>query len=326
MKAIVYTKYGSPDVLTAQEVEKPRPNDHEVLVKIHAVSVNSWDWDRLRGKPLLTRLEGGPFKPKYKILGVDIAGQVIAVGKDVKELRLGDDVFGDISGCGWGGFAEYVCVPEHALSYKSPSMTFEEAAAIPQAAVLALQGLRNKGKLRAGQKVLINGAGGGVGTFALQLAKMHGAEVTGVDSACKLDLLKSMGADEVIDYMQEDFLQRGLKYDLILDVVGSRSIFDFKRVLHPKGAYVMVGGPPSRIFQLLFLGPLISITGKKMSILIHKPNKQDQNMMKELFEADHVIPIIDRCYPLNKTAEALRYVGEGHARGKVVIRVVFPPK
>lgn len=320
MKAIVYTKYGSTDVLKLREVEKPDPKDNEVLIKVHAVSVNSWDWDLMRGKPFLVRL-GGLLKPKYKILGADIAGRVVAIGKDVKELLPGDEVFGDISGCGWGGFAEYVCVRESALSLKPASMTFEEAAAMPQAAVLALQGLRDKGKIQAGQKILINGAGGGVGTFALQIAKLFGAEVTGVDSTQKLDMLQSMGADQVIDYTQEDFIQRGQQYDLILDVVGSRSIFDFKRALNPKGTYVMVGGPPARIFQVIFLKPLISITSKKMSILIHKPNKNDQNVIKDFFEAGNVVPIIDRCYPLSEVAEALRYLGEGHAKGKVVICV-----
>lgn len=320
MKAIVYTEYGSTDVLKLKEVEKPVPKDNEVLIKVHAVSVNSWDWDLMRGKPFLSRL-GGLLKPKYKILGADIAGRVVEIGKDVKELLPGDGVFGDISGCGWGGFAEYVCVRESALSLKPASMKFEEAAATPQAAVLALQGLRDKGKIQPGQKILINGAGGGVGTFALQIAKSFGAEVTAVDSTQKLEMLQSMGADQVIDYTQEDFIQMGQQYDLILDVVGSRSILDFKRALNPKGTYVMVGGPTARIFHVIFLGPLISITGKKMSLLLYKPNKNDQNILKDFFEAGNVVPIIDRCYPLSEAAEALRYLGEGHAKGKVVICV-----
>lgn len=321
MKAIVYTKYGSTDVLKLKEVEKPTPKDNEVLIKVHAASVNSWDWDLLRGTPFLVRL-GGILKPKYKILGADIAGRVEAVGRDVKQFLPGDEVFGDISGCGWGGFADYVCARENALTLKPASMTFEEAAAIPQAAVLALQGLRDKGQIQKGQKVLINGAGGGVGTFAVQIAKSFGAEVIGVDSTRKLDMLQLIGADQVIDYTQEDFTKNGQRYDLILDVAGFRSIFDYKCALSPKGTYVMVGGSMARIFQVMFLGPWISKTeSKKMGILIHKPNKNDQNFMKELFEAGKVVPVIDRRYPLSEVAEALQYLGEGHPKGKVVISV-----
>jgi NADPH:quinone reductase-like Zn-dependent oxidoreductase len=320
MKAIVYTKYGLPDVLQLNEVEKPIPKDNEVLIKVHAASVNSWDWDLLRGTPLVNRLMFGLLKPKTKILGVDIAGRVEAVGRNVKQFQPGDEVFGDISGCGWGGFAEYVCVPENALALKSANMTFEEVAAVPQAAVLALQGLRYKRQIQKGQKVLINGAGGGVGTFAVQIATSVGAAVTGVDSARKLDMLRSIGADQVIDYTQEDFTKNGQRYDLILDVVAYRSIFDYKRALSPKGIYVMVGGSTARIFQIMFLGPWISMTtSKKMGILMHKPNKKDLNFMKELFEAGKVVPVIDRRYPLNEVAEALRYFGKGHAKGKVVI-------
>lgn len=319
MKAIVYTKYGTTDVLKLKDVEKPTPKDNEVLIKVHAASVNSWDWDLLRGVPFMVRLEG-LLKPKYKILGADIAGRVEAVGKDVKQFLPGDEVFGDISGCSWGGFAEYVCARENALTLKSTSMTFEKAAAIPQAAVLALQGLRDKGQIQKGQKVLINGAGGGVGTFAVQIAKLFGAEVIGVDSTKKLDMLKSIGADQVIDYTQVDFTQNGERYDLILDVAGYRSIFDYKRALSPNGTYVMIGGSMSRIFQVMFLGPWISMIGsKKLGILMHKPNKNDQNFMKELFEAGKVAPVIDRCYSLIEVAEALRYFGEGQHKGKVVI-------
>ncbi|MES9682983.1 alcohol dehydrogenase [Bacillus sp. AFS001701] len=321
MKAMVYNKYGTTNVLNLKEVEIPALKNNEVLVKVYAVSVNSWDWDLMRGKPFLARL-GGLLKPKYKILGADIAGRVEAVGKDVKHLFEGDEVFGDISWCGWGGFAEYVCVREDALTLKPANMTFEEAAAIPQAAVLALQGLRDKGRIQDAQKVLINGAGGGVGTFALQIAKLYGAEVTCVDSTRKLDTLKSIGADHVIDYTQEDFTQNDQFYDLILDVVGNRSIFDYKRLLNPKGTYVMVGGSLTLIFQLLFLGPLISKTeNKNMSILVHKPNKTDQNFLMELFVADKLVPVIDRRYSLSQVAEAIRYLGEGHAKGKVIICV-----
>jgi NADPH:quinone reductase-like Zn-dependent oxidoreductase len=273
MKAMVYEKYGTSDVVTLKDIEIPTPKDNEVLVKVYAVSVNSWDWDLLRGKPFLARL-GGMLKPKYKILGADIAGRVEAVGKEVKNLQLEDEVFGDISWCGWGGFAQYVCVHEDALSLKPSNMTFDQAAAIPQAAVLALQGLRNKGEIKEGQKVLINGAGGGVGTFALQIAKLHGTEVSCVDRTSKLEMLKKMGADHVIDYTQEDFTKKGQFYDLILDVVGNRSVFDYKRVLKPNGKYVMVGGSLPHILQLLLLGPMISKT-KSMSILVHQPNNKD---------------------------------------------------
>lgn len=321
MKAMVYEKYGSTDVLTLQDIERPVPKSNEVLVKVHSASVNSWDWDLLRGKPFLARL-GGLSKPQYKILGADIAGRVETTGKDVKNLIPGDEVFGDISWCGWGGFAEYVCVNEEALSLKPPTMSFDEAAAIPQAGILALQGLRYKGQLEDGQKVLINGAGGGVGTFALQIAKIHSAEVTCVDTSTKLDMLKSMGADYLIDHTQEDFVKNGRKYDLILDVVGNRSIFYYKRLLNHKGKYVMVGGSFSLILQLLFFGPFIyKREEKNMGILIHKPNKKDQNFLCELFVAGKVIPVIDRRFPLSQLAEAILYLGEGRAKGKVVICV-----
>jgi NADPH:quinone reductase-like Zn-dependent oxidoreductase len=322
MKAIAYTKYGSPDVLQLKEVEKPTPKDNEVLVKVHAASVNDWDWGLLRGTPLVNRLLFGLLKPtKTKILGCDIAGRVEAVGKNVKQFQPGDEVFGDLSACGFGAFAEYVCARENALVLKSASMTFEEAAAYPQAAVLALQGLRYKGQIQPGQKVLINGAGGGAGTFAVQLAKSFGAEVTGVDSTRKLDTMRSTGADHVIDYTKEDFTKNGQRYDLILDFAAHHSIFDYKRALSPKGIYVMVGGSTARMFQVMFLGPWISMIGsKKMGILAHKPNK-DLEFINELFEAGKVVPVIDRRYPLSEVAEALRYFGEGHHQGKVVITV-----
>jgi NADPH:quinone reductase-like Zn-dependent oxidoreductase len=321
MKAMVYDKYGSTNVLNLAELEMPVVKQNEVLVKIHAVSVNSWDWDLLRGQPFLARL-GGLFKPKYKILGADIAGTVEAVGKEVNHLSVGDEVFGDISWCGWGGFAEYVSVKAEALTLKPASMTFEEAAAFPQAGVLALQGLRDKGLVHEAKNVLINGAGGGVGTFALQMAKLHGAEVTCVDSRGKLDALKSIGADHVIDYKEEDFTKNGQHYDLILDVVGNRSIFDYKRVLNPKGRYVMIGGSMSLILQILLLGPRINKSEEKnMTVLVHKPNKEDQNYLSELFVAGKLVPVIDRRYSLSQVGEAICYLGEGHAMGKVVVCV-----
>lgn len=319
MKAIFYQQYGSPDVLKLKEVDKPIPKDNEVLIKVYASSINSWDWDLLTGKPYLYRLLFGIIKPKLTILGADIAGRVEAIGKNVKQLHPGDEVFGDISGCSWGGFAEYVCASENVLTHKSVHMTFDEAAAIPQAGVLALQALRYKGQLKQGQTVLINGAGGGVGTFALQIAKSFGAEVTCVDSSDKLDLLRSIGADYTIDYTQQDFTKSGKCYDLILDVVAHHSIFDYKRALNPKGTYVMVGGSIRRIFQIAFLGPLISLTSKKMGILMHAPSTNDLKLINEFFETGKVVPVIDRRYPISEVAEALRYFGQGRVKGKIVI-------
>ena len=321
MKAIVYTKYGLPDVLQLKEVEKPTPKDDEVLVKVHAASVNYPDWGCVRGKPFYLRLMTGLLKPKNKILGTDIAGRVEAVGRNVKQFQPGDEVFGDLCQCGWGGFAEYVCARENALTLKPAGMSFEEAAAVPQAAILALRGLRYKGRIQPGQKVLINGAGGGAGTFAVQIAKSFGAEVTGVDSTGKLEMMRSIGADQVIDYTKTDFTKNGRHYDFILDFAAHHSIFDYKRALNPKGIFVVVGGSTARIFQAVFLGALISMTGgKKMGLLMHKPN-EDLAFIIELFEAGKVVPVIDRRYPLSEVAEALRYFGEGHAKGKLVITV-----
>ena len=320
MEAIVLTKYGSADFLQLQEVRKPIQKDNQVLIKVIVASVNSWDWEMLIAKPFVNRLMAGLIKPtRIKILGCDIAGRVEAVGINVKQFQPGDEVFGDLSSCGWGGFAEYVCAPETALAIKPDNLTFEQAAAVPQAGLLALQGLRDKGHIQAGQKVLINGAGGGVGTFALQIAKSFGAEVTGVDSAEKQQLMRSLGADHVIDYTEEDFTRNGQQYDLILDVTARHSIFDYKRSLGPTGIYVMVGGSSCLVYQLMFLGPLISLTSsKKTGLLLHKANK-GMDFMKELLDAGKVKPVIDRRYPLREAAEALRYFAEGHAKGKVVI-------
>ncbi len=279
MKAMVYTKYGSPDVLELKEVEKPTPKDNEVLIKVHAASANAADWHILRADPFLVRLMGfGLLKPKHKILGADIAGRVEAVGVNVKQFQPGDEVFGDIYSSGLGGFAEYVCASENAAFVLKPaSTTFEEAAAVPVAAVTALQGLRDKGQIQPGQKVLINGASGGVGTFAVQIAKSFGAEVTGVCSTRKLDMVRSIGADQVIDYTQEDFTKSGQRYDLIIAVNGYHPISDYKRALSPKGIYVAIGGSGAQIFQSIFLGSWISMTGsKKMgSMGMAKANKKD---------------------------------------------------
>ena len=322
MKAIVYTKYGSPDVLQVKEVEKPTPKDNEILIKVHAASINSWDWDMLTGKPLEYRLLSGLLKPtKTKILGCDIAGRIEAVGTNIKQFHPGDDVYGDLCEGFWGGFAEYACARENELTLKPAGMTFEEAAATPQAGLLALQGLCNKREIKAGQRILINGAGGGVGTFAIQMAKSFGAEVTGVDNTGKLDMMSSLGADYVIDYSLEDFTKNGRCYDLILDVKTDRSVFDYWRALSSNGIYVTVGGRSARILQLVFIGSLISMTGsKKLTLIMHKPNK-DLNLLNELFESGKLKPVIDRCFPLSETAKAFQYFGEGHFKGKIVITV-----
>ncbi len=322
MKAIIYTKYGSPDVLEFKEVAKPTPNDDEVLIKVIAVSVNAADLHLLRADPFLIRLSSGLLKPKNKILGSDIAGRVEAVGRNVQQFEPGDEVFGDISAGGWGGFAEYACARADALVLKPANISFEEAAAVPMAAVTALQGLRDKGKIRSGQRVLINGASGGVGTFAVQIAKAFGAEVTGVCSTKKMDMVRSLGADHVIDYTQEDFTQNGQQYDLILAANGDRSISDYRRALAPKGTYVMSGGSMTQMTQAMMLGPWYSKSGgQKMGNMLAKPNRQDLAFIKELVEAGKVVPVIDRCFPLGEVADAIRYLDQGHAMGKVVITV-----
>ena len=319
MKAIVYHKYGSPDVLHLKEVEKPTPKDDEVLIKVYAASVNKYDWHFLTADIFLIRLTGGGLlKPKNTRLGADVAGRVEAVGRNVKQFQPDDEVFGMIQ----GGFAEYACAPENALALKPANSSFEEAAAIPMAAVTALQGLRDTGQIQPGQKVLINGASGGVGTFAVQIAKLFGAEVTAVCSPRNLDQARSLGADHVIDYTKEDFTRNGQQYDLILAANGYHSLSAYKRALTPKGTYVMAGGSTAQIFQAMLMGSWMSETGgKQMRAGMAKRNQKDLAFLKELVEAGKVVPVIDRCYPLSEAAEALRYLGEGHAQGKVVITV-----
>ena len=311
MKAIVYQKYGSPDVLELQEVGKPTAGADEVLVRVHAASVNPYDWHFLRGEPFVVRMMAGLVKPKRKILGVDVAGRVEAVGTDVKQFQVGDEVFGSSSNS--GAFAEYLCVPERGVVLKPANLTYEEAAAVPVAALTALQGLRDKGKIRAGHKVLINGASGGVGTFAVQITKSFGADVTGVCSTRNLEMVRSIGADRVIDYSKEDFTRSGACYDLILDAVGNRSGSDYKRVLDANGVYVAAAGSPFRSLWMVLTG------GKRMVAMLTKPNHQDMGFLKELLESKKVTPVIDRRYKLSEVPEALRYLEEGHARGKVVI-------
>jgi NADPH:quinone reductase-like Zn-dependent oxidoreductase len=322
MEAMLSTTYGSPDVLRPQDVAKPTPRDNEVLVRVHAASVNAADWHYLRGTPLVFRFQSGLLKPKIQILGADIAGRVEAVGRSVKVFQPGDEVFGDISGRGFGDFAEYVAVAEDALVVKPANLTFEQAAAVPMAAVTALQALRDNGQIKAGQKVLINGASGGVGTFAVQIAKAYGAEVTAVCSTSKVELVRSLGADHVIDYTQEDFTRNGQQYDLIVAANGYHPISAYKRALTPGGTYVMSGGSMPQIFQALLLGPWMSMTGTtKMRAGGAGPSTKDLAFVKELLEARKVVPVIDRCYPLSEVAAAIRYLEEGHARGKVVISV-----
>lgn len=322
MKAIVYTKYGSPDVLQIKEVEKPLPKADEVLVKVHAASVNAADWHLLTADIFLVRLAMGLFKPKNTILGGDVAGRVEAVGRDVKQFQPGDEVFGDIFEHGNGSFAEYVTAPEYTLALKPTNLSFEEAAAVPLAAITALRGLRDQGQLQAGQKVLINGASGGVGTFAVQLAKYLGAEVTAVCSTRNLDKARTLGADYVIDYTKENFTQNGQHYDLIFAVNGYHPISAYERALTPQGIYVMAGGAQAQMFQALLLGPWKSKRGgKKLGALTVKPNQADLALLKALLETGKVVPVIDKRYPLHEVPEALRYLGTGHAQGKIVITV-----
>ena len=323
MKAVVYTEYGTPDVLRYTEVAKPTPKDDEVLIKVHAAALNKADYYTLSGSPFIVRLMiGGLRKPKNTILGADVAGRVEAVGKNVTQFRVGNEVYGDLSGCGLGGFAEYVCAKADSFVPKPARLSFEEAAAVPMAAVTALQGLRDKGSIQAGQKVLINGASGGVGTFAVQIAKSFGAEITAVCSTRNVDMARSIGADHVIDYTQQDFTRSGQHYDLILAANGYHSLSDYQRALNPGGTYVMTGGSMAQIFEAMLLGPLKSITGdKKMGNLLAHPSQKDLLFLNTLLEASKVVPVIDRCYPLSEVPQAMRYLGAGHARGKIVIVV-----
>jgi NADPH:quinone reductase-like Zn-dependent oxidoreductase len=323
MKAITYTRYGSPDVLRLEEVEKPAPRANEVLVQICAASVNAYDWRYVRADPFLVRLVGGLFRPRNPRLGADIAGRVEAVGSDVTQFRPGDEIYGDLAASGNGAFAEYIAVPEHAVALKPANLTFEQAAAVPMAAVTALQALRDGGKIRAGHKVLINGASGGVGTFAVQIAKSFGAEVTAVCSTRNVAMVRSLGADHIIDYKREDITRSAQRYDLILAVNGYHPLLAYRRMLRPEGRYVMAGGEGAQLFETLLFGPLMSLVGRKrLAPFTATPSSKDLLVMKELLEAGKVVPVIDRCYPLGETAEAIRYLEDGHARGKVVITVM----
>ena len=320
MKAILYTTYGSPDVLQLKEVEQPTPKDNEILVKVYTASANPLDWHFMRGSPFIARLGNGLRKPKDPRLGADFAGRVEAVGNNVTQFQPGDEVFGAAK----GAFAGYMCVTENEVALKPANLSFEEAATVPIAATTALQGLRDKGQVRSGQKVLVNGASGGVGTFAVQIAKSYGAEVTGVCSTRNLDMVRSIGADHVIDYTREDFARNGQRYDLIYDAVGNRSVTDYKRALNAGGMCVIAGFTSlPRLFQHMVLGPLRSKGGnKKVGLMdMAKINQKDLLYLKELLETGKVVPVIDRRYSLCEVPEAIRYLETGHARGKIVITV-----
>ncbi|MBU2646410.1 NAD(P)-dependent alcohol dehydrogenase [bacterium] len=322
MKAVKYSKYGSSDGLYLSDVDKPFPKENEVLVEVFASSVNAGDWHLMRGEPFAVRLMYGLFKPKHQVLGSDIAGRVEAVGSHVTRFKPGDEVFGDLSDCGFGAFSEYACASEDAFVFKPANHKFETAAAAPSAATTALQGLRDVGDIKSGQRVLINGASGGVGTFAVQIARASGAEVTGVCSTGNMELVSSIGATHVIDYRKEDITRTLKKYDLILDTAAFRPFSDYKRILTETGTYVLVGGAGSRFLQLSLFGPLASSKGgKRFRTIIKKPKQSDLVYVKDLLESGKITSVIDRQYDFTDTAAAVRYVEEGHARGKVVLSI-----
>jgi len=321
MRAIVYYKYGSPDVLRCEEIEKPIAGDDEVLIRILAASVNPMDWHFMRGTPYFLRIAAGPRRPKAPRLGVDVAGSVEAVGRNVTQFKPGDEVFGTCR----GAFAEYACSPARALVTKPESVTFEQAACVPVAAITALQGLRDKGQIQAGQKVLINGAAGGVGTFAVQIAKSFGADVTGVCSTRNVEMVRSIGADRVIDYTREDFTKREQRYDLFFDCVGNHSLSACRRVLNPKGTYVAAGAPSGRWMIGALVGAIAAVVlsrfvTQNLTTVMAKLSKEELIIIGKLMEAGKVTPVIDRRYRLSEVPEAIRYLEEGHARGKVIIR------
>lgn len=323
MKAVVYNSYGTPDELQLTDVPKPAPKENEVLVKVHAASINSWDWDMLTGKPWVARMFSGIRKPKYKILGADVAGVVEAIGGNVKGFKPGDEVFGDNAGGGFGSFAEYVSVPEKLLAKKFPKMSFEQAAALPQAGLLAIQGLRYVKEIKPGDELLINGAGGGVGPIALQYAKSIGARVTCVDKDVKFEMLRSHGADECIDYRETDYTKTGKQYDYILDVIARKSTADYKRALKPGGVFSMIGGSMGGLlFQMMVLQHFLSkYRKKKLGIMGYHVNKEALDGLSSLFEDGKINPVIDKVFPLNETVDAFRYFQQGNFKGKIIISV-----
>jgi NADPH:quinone reductase-like Zn-dependent oxidoreductase len=322
MKAAIYTKYGPPDVVQIRDIEKPVPGDNEVLIRIRATSVNPLDWHFMRGEPYIVRAMCGLRKPKITRLGVDVAGQVEAVGRSVTQFKPGDEVFGACR----GAFAEYGCTLESSLAPKPGNLTFEQASTVSVAGRTALQGLRDKGQVQVGKKVLVNGAAGGVGTFVVQIAKSFGADVTGVCSTRNLDMIRSIGADRAIDYTQGDFAKKGDRYDIFFDCFANHSLSAVRRVLSPRGIYIAVGGPsgPWMIGLLgrAVTGPMLSVlTSQKFVTFMAKSSKEDLRILGELMGHGQVTPVIDRCYRLSEVADAIRYLEEGHARGKVVISV-----
>jgi len=321
MKAVVRDRYGSPDVLELEEIEKPVPGDDQVLVKVHAASVNTADLDGLRGLPRAARIGTGLSKPRSRVLGLDVAGTVESIGKDVTRLRPGDEVWADLFAYRAGAFAEYVCAPQHAFNPKPVGVSFEEAATVPHSAVLALQGLKARGSIKPGQKVLVNGGGGCVGPFAIQIAKSFGAEVTGVDHTGKLDLMRSVGADHVIDYTEGDFTKNGQRYDLILNVAVDRSVLAFRRALNPGGGYVFIAANLGGFFSTVLLGTIVSLGGsKRMGVFRWRPNHlEDVEFLKKLLETGKIKPLVDRIFGLAEVPEALRYQEQGRARGKLLI-------
>ncbi len=322
MKAIIYHKYGTVEALKLENIKIPQPKSDEVLIKVHAASINNWDWDLLRGKPLLTRLEG-LFSPKYPVLGADVAGVVEKVGPSVHKFKVGDEVFGDLSGSNWGGYAEYTCANENAIVHKPGFISFEQAASLPQAACMAYQSFDGSKEIQPGDKVLINGAGGGVGTFAIQIAKDLGADITCVDRGDKFELMKSLGADHVIDFTKEDFTSNGVKYDFILDVIAHHPIKDYQRALSASGQYVMIGGLIRRILQLfLFKKRLTKNTDQTMDLLLAKPNYKLEEIL-ELVKDDKITPVIDQVLSLEETYKAFEHIGSGNTLGKTIIKLVY---
>lgn len=323
MKAIIHTRYGAADGLKLMEVDPPLVRDNAVLVQVQATSVNAGDWHLMRGEPFLIRfMFGGVLKPKIKILGFDVAGRVKAVGKGVTQFQPGDEVFGDLSECGFGAFAEYVCAPESALALKPANLSFAESATVPGAALTALQGLRDCGQVQAGQKVLINGASGGVGSFAVQIAKAFGAEVTALCSPTKMDMMNALGADHMLDYTQADITKVRQQFDLILDAAAYRSAFDYLPALTPSGTYVLIGGSTARLLQVMAFGNVMSWIGRRtIKFFAVNPNQADLLVLKDLSEAGKIRPFIDRHYTLSEVPLAIRHLEQRQVHGKVAVTV-----
>ncbi len=322
MKAYVYEEYGSPDVLKLQEIPTPIPNDDEVRVKIHAVSINSADIDLLRGAAIIKM--AAPFKPHYKILGSDVAGVIDYVGKNVSGYKIGDEVYGDMTECGFGTFCEYICIKERNVRLKPANMSFEEAAALPSAAVIAYQGIHNLAKIKTGDEVLINGAGGGMGTYALQMAKMYGAKVTGVDTGKKLNLILDLGADQVIDFTKENYIKNRKKYDLILDCQSYFSALKYPKKLKENGIYYIIGGSIRSLLSVFLIGSVISkYSSKKIKVLLGRPNEEKHlEKLREFFELGHLNPVIDKVYDFDQLVDAVKYFETNDFIGKVVVKII----